>query len=204
MENRLTPATGPNRLTRSLMASTCLTMVSATGAMATTFNESSAPGGVFPNTGPGFALPVGTTIVNGSLFGENVYNFFEFTGLPAGELAVFGSTSPGGQFGDTFSVFTSGLSLLTEGALPTALGFLDGGVVPPDGDLVIGVGSHTETASNYTIEIEVVPTHTESPGLPGVPEPSGLLGTGLAVAAGALAWRRRRAGSPNRVDSTQK
>jgi hypothetical protein len=75
-----------------LLATTCLTVACGVSATAGTITEGVPPApSDFPNTSPGYLLPVGTTIVNGAVgsrWGEtgnfDAADWFEFTGLTAG------------------------------------------------------------------------------------------------------------------------
>ncbi len=92
-------ATNPNdtkarksigKFARALLATTCLTIASGGTAVASliTYNEGSTDfsntfGGANPLAAAG--IP-GTTVVNGVVIGEDVFDYFELTGLGCGHL----------------------------------------------------------------------------------------------------------------------
>ena len=165
-------------------------MVSGTGAMASTFNETSLPSGDFPNAMPAYLLPVGTTTVIGQVHVEtaDVADFFEFQGLqPGGDILVSGITTDFNFDGLFMSAFTSNGTFLSGESLEGGSAALTG-QIPSDGKLVIEVapftgvegGSCESCYGDYQVSVS------------NIPEPSALAGTGLAMAAGAFAWRRKR------------
>jgi hypothetical protein len=150
-------------------------------ALAGTVTETSD----FPNFGNGTLLPVGTNVVNGTVGGflpnegpADPADWFEFTGLtPGNSFQLTGSSEFGNQ-----------IHLFMDGGTPIVSGFLEGGslggIVPGDGKLVVDViGGENSLTSLYTVSLSTSAA---------VPEPSTLGGTGLALAAGALAWSRKR------------
>ncbi len=143
---------GPlENLARGLLATTCLTVACGTGAVAGTVTE---PIGAFPNSSPGYLLPVGTTIVNGfageqpSEAGFDSPDWFEFQGLTPGDTytltAVYDPLGPrpttgNGESGLSISLFTSSQTPLftaysMEGAGVSGANALMG-IVPSDGRL---------------------------------------------------------------------
>ncbi len=170
-------------------------MVSGAGALASTFNETSLPSGDFPNTAPGYLLPFGTTTVIGQVNVEvgDIADFFEFQGLtPGSDILVSGITTDFDFDGLFMAAYTSGGTFLSGESLEGGSAFLTG-LAPGDGKLVIEVapfpgaeGLPCESCyGDYQVSVS------------NIPEPSAMAGTGLAMAAGALAWRRKRAKERN-------
>jgi hypothetical protein len=158
---------------RTLLATTCLTVACSASAVAGTIFEGVAPApSDFPNFPNGYALPGGTTLVIGDNSGGDA-DYFEFFGLGAGTFMLIGEGS-GSFFLDVFS--DSG-SFITEGF------FSSSGTIPNDGKLVVGVFAAEEIGGSYAISLATQPA---------VPEPATFGGVGVALAAGALAWRRKR------------
>jgi hypothetical protein len=178
------------RFARTLLATTCLTVASTGAALAgsiNTYTEGTSPAPTdFPNTGPGTALPGGTTetIVNGhvTLAGDQ-FDWFEITGLGAGTFTVSAIADSGDA--DSISIFnTSNLSTPLEGPTSfnttTAANF--GAVaVPGNGDVVVEIAATNEGSGNYTVTLN----NTSS-----VPEPSTIATVALGL-AGAFALRRK-------------
>jgi hypothetical protein len=193
---------------RGLLATTCLTAACGSTALAGTIN---LPNSDFGNSSPGVLLPTGTTLVNAfvgdlaSEQGDLNPEWFEFQGLTPGATynlsAVYDplgprGTSGNGENGVRMNVFTNSqtplftnLSLEGNGGEAAV-----SGVVPSDGFLDIEITgerafSNTELAgrgSFYQVGLSVEGSTT--------PEPATFaqMGAGLAVAAGALMWRRKR------------
>ena len=191
---------------RGLLATTCLTAACGSTALAGTVN---LPNSDFGNTTPGVLLPTGTTVVNafvGELASEQGFlnpEWFEFQGLTPGASynlsAVYdplGSrgTSGNGESGVRMNVFTNSQTPLFTNLSLEFAGVSQIGVVPSDGFLDIEITgnratTNTELAARgsfYQVGLSVEGSTT--------PEPATFaqLGAGLAVAAGALAWRRKR------------
>lgn len=164
-------------------------MVSGAGAMASTINESSIPGGDFPNNGPGYLLPIGTNVVTGQVHVEagDTADFFEFQGLTPNSLLQVTAITDFPYDGLFVAAYTSNGTYLQGESLEGGTAILKG-PVPANGDLVIEVAPFTGVGGapcencygSYQVS------------LASVPEPSALAGTGLAIGAGVLAWRRRR------------
>jgi hypothetical protein len=138
----------------------------------------------------GYLLPLGTTVVNGTVGGNlpneggiDTADWFEFQGLTGGNFfSVTGVFNPlGVEAGGRFFVFNDTGTQLASGSLEGGGQTLNG-FVPGDGNLVVEVTSSNQ--AGYSISLAT--------GAAGVPEPATLGGTGLALAAGALAWTRRR------------
>jgi hypothetical protein len=171
---------------RGLLATTCLTVACGASALAGTINEV----GDFPNSGNGTLLPVGTDVVNGSIGGFpfegplDTADWFEFQGLTSGNsFHLTGAYNPlGAEAGASLQLFTDGGTPLGNGTLESGGAILNG-IVPGDGKLVVEILGSSQTSNGYTVSLS-----TSS----AVPEPSTLGGTGLALAAGALAWSRKR------------
>ena len=87
-ENRNNPVL--DKLTRALLASSCLAGAAGIARADTIISEGLTPApSEFPNTSPGYLLPVGTTGVNGVVGcaeceGGEETNWFEFQGLLPG------------------------------------------------------------------------------------------------------------------------
>jgi hypothetical protein len=175
--NRRHPAV--DKVARTLLASTCLTAASG-AAVAGVINESTfAQGGDFPGTFPGSLLPVGTTVVDGTLTANDT-DFFEFQGLVANTAwSITVHSSYEGAFFDVFNSADTSLASRTIN-LETGSDVLSG-TVPGNGDLVVELAN----PSTPVIDYQAVITSTLTP------EPAPWAGTGLAL-AGALAWRRKR------------
>jgi len=176
------------KLARTLLATTCLTGASSGVALGSVITEGLSPApGDFPNTANGYALPVGTTQVNGAIsLTTDPADWFEFTGLLGGSSFSLRATAPGTAYSDNLTL-QSDTSVNIAGPIdfshgnPANLGPL---TVPADGNLVVGI-TQGEGGGNYTIILNgtLAPT--------GTPEPATFAGVGLAL-AGALAWRRKR------------
>jgi hypothetical protein len=190
------------RLAGRLLATTCLT---AASALAGTITYTEGAGGLpadFPGTFGSATAAVaaanpGTTIVNGAVnnAGSDPRDFFELTGLGAGNFTLSAMVTEGGN--GTVYVFNTSGTLLEGGGGPQTngaglFGFTSPGVnplnfgslaIPGNGDLVIEVEMWHEDASNYTITVNTTPSS--------VPEPStaGMVGLGVA---GALTLARKR------------
>jgi hypothetical protein len=178
------------KFAHALMATTCLTVASSGAASATTMliveGSSPAPSD-FPNSAPGYLLPVGTNLVQGQLHSASGDNddFFEFQGLSAGLLfTTLGTYNPLGQERQvSFQVFdSSGTSLGI--ATMEGEGGLVSGTIPNDGNLVVDVRFSSQGSPAYQIALTAEVAQA--------PEPAPFLGTALGL-AGALAWRRKRA-----------
>jgi hypothetical protein len=169
------------KLARTLLATTCLTAASG-AAMASTILESTfAPMGDFSNSSPGTLLPVGTTVVEGSLPDGDV-DYFEFQGLaPATPFSVYATKTivGNGVEGPIVGVFDSAQNVF--GSVWVEGGTTIYGSVPSDGNLVVEF-SNSEGGRDYTATLTA---QVQSP------EPSTLATAGLAL-AGALVWRRKR------------
>ena len=168
-----------NNLKRVLLGTTCLTIVGALPAAATSFTESTD----FSNTFAGANLLAGgTDTVNGFLEccgAEDYADFFTFQGLAAGDY-VFALTTGSHSYDSS----TADLYLLGSSSSAFS-GILNGSQafhLGESGNVTVGVNLSGESAA-YTA--------TLSAQSPTTPEPSTLL-LGAAGLVGALAWRRRR------------
>jgi hypothetical protein len=170
-----------NRLSRLLLASTCLTAVSAAPAAAVPELE--------PNNSLATAqvLPAGTTQVTGTLFFPgDTDDLFRLDGLPPGTFTITLDIT------DPVSLSESGMQVRTSSNGFVAQNFLvDGsqltGSIPGDGTLVLSVFATVQGPDSfgYTLDIAV-------PRAAAVPQPSvlGLLAAGAAgLALGG--WRRK-------------
>jgi hypothetical protein len=164
--------------------------------MAGTITEGTSPAPAdFPNSGPGYLLPVGTTVVIGTLTQTtDINDWFEFQDLTAGTtFSLLGKYNPLHQEKQTsFLVYNSSSSSVGVGNAGVGHATLEGqgqivtGTVPSDGILEVDVQGSRSGSAGYEIDL-TASIGNASP----APEPSTMLGTGLAL-AGALAWRRKR------------
>jgi hypothetical protein len=169
----------------ALFATTCLTGASGAVANASTIIEGVLPApSDFPNSAPGFLLPVGTTLVEGFLGASDGSDWFEFQSLQGGgsfsELATY--AVHGQEAGFQVVIYSTEMSMLAIGTLEGA-GHLLTGTIPSNGDLLVNINSESGRNVGYDVSL-TAPLGT-------APEPSTLAGAGLALAT-ALAWRRRR------------
>ena len=175
------------RFRRSLLATTCLSVGVGGSATAGAITEGTAPAPAdFPNSSPGTLLPLGTTIVFGTLTGGgDLQDWFEFQGLSGlTPFTLLGQYNPLGlERGTHFSVFNSSNSLIGSTTLE-GFGGTVSGTIPADGNLIVEVNGAVLSAP-YEMAL------TASLGAQ-APEPGTLATAGLAI-AGALAWRRKRA-----------
>jgi hypothetical protein len=174
------------KFAKSLLTTTCLGVAASGGAYASTIVEGTVPApSDFPNSSPGFLLPLGTTVVQGQLHQTtDNSDWFEFQDLAPGTgFSLLGKYNPLHQErGVSFEVFDSlgqqiGITTL-EGQGRTV-----NATVPVDGDLIVDV--HFAQSGNPTYEFDLTATVQQTP------EPAVGLGAGLALAT-ALAWKRKR------------
>ena len=170
---------GLKSFTRCLLDATCLT--AATTAHATTITGT---GDNFPHL---FAdalaspLPFGTTMVDGSAADGSTFDFVDFIGLvPGGAFSVtFTNVNTGSE---DFSLLNSSDASVGSPSSPQVVNtnVTITGNTPSDGQLIAEV--QQSEGNNYTIALTATT----------VPEPatSGL--AGLGIAAGLLAYRRRK------------
>ena len=182
MNNPKTQSKSLKKFVRALLAATCLTVAGSGAAHAGTILESSVAGGDFPNSAPGTALPVGTTIVDGTISSFSDVDFFEFMNLAAGQsftltasgtgvyLNILAFDSSNNQIGST-QTFYSG----QDGVIP--------GTIPGDGMLIAEI-RNSEGTGAYSVSLDAP--------LSGVPEPATAGLTVLGLAAAALIARRRK------------
>ena len=178
-----------NKLSKLLLATTCLTAVSAGPAAAVSEIE--------PNNSFGAAqvVPLGTTQITGTLdsnFATNFFDFFRLDGL-----------QPGGTFTVTLSVLTPAVEVGEQfmGALNTSQTLLDGsglndgdqltGTIPGNGTIILEIEGFTDVEQVFSYALNI-----SAPRVAGVPEPSvlSLLGAGAAgLGVGAIRglWRKR-------------
>jgi len=186
---------------RGLLSTTCLTVACGSSAMAGTVTE---PMSAFPNSTPGYLLPVGTTIVNGFAGlkpgegGLATTEWFEFQGLtPGSSFTMTADYNPQGRRGESgngesglrLNVFTdSQTPLFTNQSLEVACcghtGASVTGTVPGDGFLDVEITAGPQPGSFYQVALAAEAGSA-------VPEPGTLAPVGL-VLAGALAWSRKR------------
>jgi hypothetical protein len=174
---------GLRKLTRHLLATSCLT-VAAGAAHAST---------VFGPFGSSFAtataLPVGTTEIQDTVTTggfDNVSEWAEFSGLPDGGTFSFSATEVlnGNTVSGSVSVRNSSDTDLLDFSIPASA---QTGAVPSDGvlyvDVQFGTCGSDCAPSSYTIDLSAAPSS--------VPEPGTLAAAGLAL-VGAVALRRKR------------
>jgi hypothetical protein len=167
---------GLTKLSRTLLATTCLTIFAGVAGATNSFPESSAPGGDFPGSfATAYSLPVGTNEITGSLFNTGDQDWVIFSGLLGGASYSFAGTAVGLSVNVRDS---SNLSLQSFGIT----GSSETGVIPGDGELIAEVFNSTDNAGAYTLDLTAP---LAAPDLGTVWS----LGTGLA---GALALRRRK------------
>ncbi len=169
-----------DRLTRKMLATTCLTMAGGVALQAGTVTETTD----FDNNSPGTVLPFGTTVVNGNVdcLDNDCDDWFQFTGLLPGSNFQLRVEQPGFLFFGGSTVFDSSGGFIASQGFEEGLAVLSG-IVPNDGKLSVLVGnSFEEGGGAYTATLTA---DTD------VPEPGTLAPAALAL-AGALAWRRQR------------
>ena len=172
---------GIKKFMRQLLTATCLTAASVGAAHGDTFTESTDFSDTFAAA---TALPAGTDVVTGQVFApqsNDLFDFFQFSGLtPSEAFNVHFTSTLGNEVGG--AVFNSGQgSLGIHGfnlGQPTDIG----GIIPSDGKLVVEI--FAQEGGPYTAALT-----TSS----AVPEPATapLAGLGM-LAAGGLDWWRRR------------
>jgi hypothetical protein len=164
------------RMMRQLMAATCLT---AAGAEASTFLESSLPGGDFANSPfDANVLPVGTTTVQ-SVVGAPDLDYWRFENLTPG---TYSYTITGSNLNGYLDFYNSSLGYLT-GRPISGSGEV---TVGADGILIAGVTELWSTApgdTSYTFTLDI-PNE--------VPEPSTAAMAAIGLGAAALAAKRRK------------
>jgi hypothetical protein len=185
------------RLSRHLLATTCLTLAGVGAAHATTINEMTqgpgAPTGDFSNSAasptvlsslPGVTLtPATGDTVDGIVRPGDLVDAFSFTGEPAGNLFLL--TESSSRAAGTMEVLNSseGVILTTFGLTTSQVAY--SAVVPNDGilNVVVNYGICGECGIDYTIGVQA----------PVAPEPGTFAEIGLGLGlAGAVALRRRR------------
>ncbi len=179
------------KFSRTLLATTCLTVASGGAALAgtVTYPEGTSLPSQPPPTDPltplAAAANPGTTVVTGSISGNNVAAWFELTGLGTGTFTVDASTD-GTPNGATIYVFNDS-DLTIPDALETNT-FVSGTdavfgalAIPADGNVVVDVQTNNESANDFSVTVNTTGS---------VPEPSTIATVGLGL-AGALALRRK-------------
>jgi hypothetical protein len=174
----------------ALIANTCLTVDASGGASAATIlileGTSPAPSD-FPDTAPGYILPVGTNLVQGQLHSASSDNedFLEFQGLAGGlSFSLLGTYNPLGQETHvSYQAFNSqgtSLGIVTlEGE-----GGLVSGTIPNDCKIIVDVSFSSQGSLTWQMALRAEVAQA--------PEPAPFLGAALGF-SGALAWRRKRA-----------
>ncbi len=186
---------------RHLVTTTCLTIGPIGAAIAGTIVEGTPPAPVdFPDTFPGYLLPVGTTTVLGSLSSDDLADWFTFQGL-TGSFSV-NAFWPAGAIEQymRYAVFDTSGSQLASGTLEVLGGVKPPltGTVPADGEIVVGVYHPYVGSFEGFSQAGVGALEGSSPPSVGyqvdvtTPEPTSLALLSLP-AAGLLAWRRRKA-----------
>lgn len=184
------------RLSRRLLATTCLTLAGVGAAHAVTINESSAPGSDFGNTlatatnlsaiAP-LAVP-GTNTANGALATSGDTDFFTFTAEPGTAFTYSITDTSNGQGRAT--VLNSSNGNIGSTAPLTTFAFTGSpisgsGIVPTDGKIIVDIITGCECGFSYSASVSA----------PSAPEPGTLadLGLGLGLAGAIALGRRRRA-----------
>lgn len=183
MNNPKTPSKSLKKFVRALLAATCLTVAGSGAAHAGTFLESSLGGGDFPDSAPGTSLPVGTTIVNGTLSSFSDVDFFEFMNLAAGQSFTLTASTTTGYL--LIEAFDSGNTQIgsTQYFYSGVNGVISG-TIPGDGMLIAEIRNSEGGSGDYSVSLDAP--------LAGVPEPTSAGLTVLGLAAAALAARRRK------------
>jgi hypothetical protein len=170
------------KLKKSLLASTCLTAITLSGANAAIVNESSVPGGDFgPFTEEATQLAPGTTQVNGAIVGNgDNADFFYIPGFtPGSSVAV---TMSGTGAVDSFQVYTG----LDPDGSPLANIFNgEGATVTVSSSGLLAFGRNTEGGEG-TYSVFISAPSTSVPVAP----TAALLGVGAV----AIGLRRRKHG----------
>ena len=206
----MSPKSGKSQVlesfTRGLLATTCLGVACTGTAAAGTITEATSPAPAdFPSSPNGYLLPLGTTVVNGTVGngsgvegGFDFTDYFEFQGLaPGGSASVTGVFNPlGTEAAIFYTVFDDIGTQLAIGSFETCCSGHGGNTsnftVPGDGNIVFeafsSCGSETTCGSGrgqgYTVTLSAEQS--------AVPEPATLPLTALGMGAVALGWRRRR------------
>lgn len=178
-----------DRFTKTLLTTTCLGVAASGGAQATTIliveGTSPAPAD-FPNSSPGYLLPVGTNLVQGQLHSASGDNddFFEFQFLmPGSSFSVLGTYNPLGQERQvSYQVFNPNGTSLGIATLEGEGGLVSG-TIPNSGNLIVDVSFSSQGSPSYQIALSAEVAST--------PEPAFGPVAGLALAS-ALAWKRKR------------
>jgi len=176
------------RFTQKLLTTTCLGVAASAAAHANAIIivEGTVPApSDFPNSTPGYLLPIGTNVVQGQLHATtDLSDWFEFQGLAAGRsFAIISTYNPLHQErGVSFQVFNSLGSQLGSETLEGP-GGLVAGTIPNDGELLVDM--HYNQSGNPTYQVNLTAEIGQAP------EPALGWGTGLALAAG-LTWKRKK------------
>jgi hypothetical protein len=171
------------KLKKSLLASTCLTAITLSGANAAIVNESSVPSGDFSNflNLSTTQLAAGTTQVNGAIVGNGDHSdFFYIPGFTPGSSVTLTMSGTGAT--DSFQVYT-GLDADSPSATTIYNG--EGAVVSVTSSGLLAFGRNTEgSPGTYSVFISAPPTSVP------VAPTAALLGVGVA----AVGLRRRKHG----------
>jgi MYXO-CTERM domain-containing protein len=184
MPDRRNQSTVPEKFARALLATTCLTAASGIAAADTVIEgQGGAPLDFANNFAQAYLLPLGTTIVTGTVSISDTNDFFEFQGLVAESAFSFQIPQITCCEGLIANIYNSSYEGLDGGGVSMA-GRTLSGTVPSDGNLIVQFYVNAENAER-AYEIDLVSGTSPSP------EPATLPAAGLAL-AGALAWRRKR------------
>jgi hypothetical protein len=180
---------------RGLLKTTCLTVVCGSAAVAGTITEGTSPApSDFPNTAPGYLLPVGTTLVTGSTVEESA-DFFEFQGLQPGSTytisASFGVLEEeAGMFMQVSNSSNSplGSAASLEGTSPSGSHAVRTGTVPSDGKVVVEIANDSESGGGaYQVALSSTPATPSS-----TPAPATAGEVVMGLGALRLLWPRLR------------
>jgi hypothetical protein len=139
----------------ALLTTTCLTAASGAVANAATIIEGTLPApNDFPNTAPGFLLPVATNLVEGSLGVSDPSDWFEFQSLQGGgsfsELATY--AVHGQEAGLQVVIYNTAMARLAIGTLEGS-GTLLTGTIPGNGDLLVNIDSEAGRNVGYNVSL---------------------------------------------------
>ena len=171
------PASNLRKLRLALLAGTCLTSGAIARADTVTEGIAPAPTDFSATLGSATPMPIGTTVVIGSLGSgpSDFDDYVDFSGLLPGGSFTLSYTG----INQNYSVFNSGGNSL-GGAINSSSGSFPG-TIPNDGHLIAAVTSSEGSSYQWTLNAQLA-----------VPEAgSTAMISGLGVALGAAAMARR-------------